>query len=570
MKEELIKYAISNGLSPFNDERSIVKSSGESIFKTRDAKSVFQKVINQISFNFVFKETSNLWSYFSFTDNFSIIRKRQEFFNSVIGFSCSFLNKIAEPRRKWKPRYEIVVVTEDEMTFVQLNKMGCTAILLVSDNDISDLERYDIIQVIDCNDFRIYLERLPQTVFIDSIENVYLERYLEMLSGWRDNFEVLTREKVSDEIRELIVFLSKLFDLMDNREGKITSEEEVEKILEDINERISLGIREMTITGEGLLNILGEGKMPPKIIEIVRKSIEDSGLPENLFNIKIPVTIDYEELDSQIKRQSANEFTNLAERVKKSADDLKRVPRVLERLSALLLLEDFCNGVSMWVGEGKVFPVISDNLHFSGAKNCFLTKASPISFQLDKFSRCSVLTGANSGGKTTLLEHIIQNIGLFQLGLPIDGEVHMPIFSEIYYFAKNKGSASKGAFETLLSQMAKIKPGEKTLILADEIEAVTEPGVAGKIISATIDFFIKKNCFLVIATHLGHEIKKTLPQMARIDGIEAKGLDENFNLIVDHNPVMGRLAHSTPELIVERMANFFDEEYFRHLQRSLK
>jgi dsDNA-specific endonuclease/ATPase MutS2 len=193
------------------------------------------------------------------------------------------------------------------------------------------------------------------------------------------------------------------------------------------------------------------------------------------------------------------------------------------------------------------------------SKNLFLDKPQAISFSLDDKSRCSILTGANSGGKTTLLEHIIQLIALQQVGLPVSGNVKMPIFTEIYYFAKNKGSASKGAFETILTQMSKIKTGEKTLILADEIESVTEPGVAGKIIAATADYFIRQGCFLVIATHLGKEIQNYLPALARIDGIEAKGLDENYELIVDHNPVIGRLANSTPELIIEKMAQTGDD-----------
>ncbi len=107
---------------------------------------------------------------------------------------------------------------------------------------------------------------------------------------------------------------------------------------------------------------------------------------------------------------------------------------------------------------------------------------------------------------------------------------------------------SKGAFETLLTQMSEIQPGEKTLILADEIEAVTEPGVAGEIIVSTAEYFIEKNCFLVIATHLGQEVKDLLPDKCRIDGIEARGLTENYELIVDHNPVLGKLANSTPEM----------------------
>jgi hypothetical protein len=69
---------------------------------------------------------------------------------------------------------------------------------------------------------------------------------------------------------------------------------------------------------------------------------------------------------------------------------------------------------------------------------------------------------------------------------------------------------------------------------------------------------------LIIATHLGHEIQNILPEKTRIDGIEAKGLDKDFNLIVDHNPVLGKLASSTPELIVERMANSQMKDYFIH------
>ena len=203
----------------------------------------------------------------------------------------------------------------------------------------------------------------------------------------------------------------------------------------------------------------------------------------------------------------------------------------------------------------------------------FLDDAQPISFILNDQSKCSILTGANSGGKTTLLEHLLQNITLFRMGLPVLGEFRCPVFDEVYYFAKTKGSTNKGAFETLLSQMSGIvrdDSDKKVLILADEIEAVTEPGVAGKIIGATAEYFIGKGCFLVLATHLGKEIAASLPSGARVDGIEATGLDEDFNLIVNHNPVLGRLASSTPELIVERMAGSFGGEYFEHLLGKIK
>ena len=570
MKEEIQKFISENKLSPFNDSKSFIKDSKNSIFKTRDAKKIHQKVLTKISSKFIFKETSNIWEFFNFTEEISEIIKRQEFFKTLSKKNGSFLEELENPRQKWKPRYDIIAVTEDESTFIQLNKLGCTTQLLVSENDVVDLERYDIVQVVDCEDFRILLERLPQTVFLDSLENVYLERYLEILSGWKDNFSILKKSEPSQEIKKILESLNPLFDLLENKEGKIISETEVEKILEEINEKISEKVKEMTISGEWVLKMFGEGKMPPEILDIVQNSIQESNFGEHIFNLQIPVTIDYQELEAQIKRQSATEFTNLAERVKKSSEELKQIPNLLDKLSTTLLLEDFCCGISQWIGEEKNYPTSSENFHLSNASNMFLKNAQPISFQLDSFNKCSILTGANSGGKTTLLEHLLQNISLFQLGLPINGEIHLPIFTEIYYFAKNKGSASKGAFETLLTQMSKIKPGKQTLILADEIEAVTEPGVAGKIISATADYFIKRNCFMVLATHLGQEIKKSLPNNARIDGIEAKGLDKNFNLIINHNPVLGRLAHSTPELIVEKMANSSDQDYFKYLYKFIK
>jgi dsDNA-specific endonuclease/ATPase MutS2 len=301
-------------------------------------------------------------------------------------------------------------------------------------------------------------------------------------------------------------------------------------------------------------------------------------MPEEIFNKSIPISLDEEELNKILKLQDSNEFVNMSERIKKNSASLKTLPEKLAKLENLLLVFDFYSGIFNFVNSLKNsnFPEFSlDNKEmflFEDSTNIFLDNAQPISFMLDSSNRCSILTGANSGGKTTLLEHAIQIISLFQLGLPVSGRVSLPIFTEIYYFAKNKGSISKGAFETLLTQMSKITPGKQTLILADEIESVTEPGVAGKILCATSEYFIKKNCFLIIATHLGQEIKEHLPEKARIDGIEAKGLDENFELIVNHNPVLGRLAHSTPELIVEKMAkssskNDYIEFVFERLRK---
>ena len=51
MKERLIQFIRENDLSPFNQYKSQLNLSNQSIFKTRDAKAVHNKVILKISQN---------------------------------------------------------------------------------------------------------------------------------------------------------------------------------------------------------------------------------------------------------------------------------------------------------------------------------------------------------------------------------------------------------------------------------------------------------------------------------------------------------------------------------------
>ncbi len=314
------------------------------------------------------------------------------------------------------------------------------------------------------------------------------------------------------------------------------------------------------------MSILNQNKLPAEIQEIKEQAILQSSIPEQIFNESLPISINESELEKYLRLIDAEEHTSVAEKIKKNSEKIIQIPKLLKELGNLLTLLDFTSRIPL---QGQ-FPQHSEGFYFENSENLLLENSQAISFHLDETSKCSILTGANSGGKTTLLENIIQLITIFQLGLPLKGIIKIPIFSEVYYFAKNKGETGKGAFENLLGQMDKIETGKKTLILADEIESVTEPGVAGAIICAACVFGVRKGCFLVVATHLGQEIQKNLPSNSRIDGIEAKGLDEYFELIVDHNPVLGKLASSTPELIIEKLASSKQTEYYRFLNDKVK
>ena len=571
MEKELINLIKEQNLNIFNKNRTIVRTSNHSIYKTKDAKEVHNSVLSNISKNFYFPETSNLFKFFSFTQSLDEIKKRQEFFSKVKEPSVNgFLKDLRVPKPNWKPPYSVLVVTEDGDIYNELKELNCPVKILISEQDIRDLESSDIVQVVGCEDYLRVLEQLPQSVFLNSTDEVYLERYVSLLSGWKENIEVLKGKNLGEEVGKLLEEIEHLLPLCVNfKLEKLTFEKLNEKI-EEMNDKVNEKIKSMSVSGNLLVSVLQGKELPKELKEIIQTEIKNSGINGNLFFETLPITLNQQEAERFLRNQDLDSFTSVAENIKKNSRELVKLPARLEALERELLLFDFISGTASWMQGKEFFPLISEDFFLTEAENIFLQNPQKVSFSLSGEDKCSILTGANSGGKTTLLEHIIQYLSCFQLGLSVSGEFRTPLFSEVYYFAKTKGSMNKGAFENLLTQMSSIEPGTKTLILADEIEAVTEPGVAGKMIAATAEYFLKKGCFLVIATHLGQEIAKSKPEGARIDGIEAKGLDEFNELIVDHNPILGRLASSTPELIVEKMAKVQGGDYFQHLYGWLK
>lgn len=568
MQKEIIEFIKERGLDPFSKEKSSLRMQTAGMFKTADAKTVYNKVITYVSNNFCFKETDNIWNLFPSTNDEKEIMKRQEFFRGLNVADGAFLKNLKVPRETWKPEYRSVVVTEDEKTLSKLKEMEIPCRFIVSDYDIEMLGDYDVVQMIDCETYGNRLLGMHNVTEINTVDEAYLERYLEELSAWKDNIAVMggfgseRMREISEKMKEMMGFIENV--------GVMIKSEDVEAKLTDMNKDLLEKIKGLTISGDSLFMILSGSSLPIEIKKVISDKIKESGFPEDIFLSSVPIKIDEEALDKHVKKQSAKKYGSFSERLTSRAGEIRNIPGMIEDLKAELLFFDFSFGVCEYIKECNSWPEISNELKIADSYNLFLNNAKAISFSLNDEYRCSILTGANSGGKTTLLEHVIQLFTLTELGLPTKGLVKMPAFSEVYYFAKNKGSVSKGAFETLLTQLASIKSNKDCLILADEIESVTEPGVAGRVVCASAEFFIQRYGYLIIATHLGHEIKNYLPVRARIDGIEAKGLDENFELIVDHNPVLGKLANSTPELIIERMANTSQEEYFDYLFGYLK
>jgi hypothetical protein len=231
--------------------------------------------------------------------------------------------------------------------------------------------------------------------------------------------------------------------------------------------------------------------------------------------------------------------------------------------------------------------LVDDGIAVRNARNLFVAgEVQPVSYAVGTHSlagdagvasadapptgdRVSVLTGANSGGKTTLLETICAVALLASMGLPVPAEAaEVGAFDRIV-FHRRHASFNAGVLEsTLKSVVPPLVEDGRTLMLVDEFEAITEPGRAADLLNGLVTLTVDRGALGVYVTHLAEDLSP-LPEAARIDGIFAEGLTGDLELRVDYQPRFGTIGKSTPEFIVSRLvANASDRGVragFEHL-----
>jgi len=165
----------------------------------------------------------------------------------------------------------------------------------------------------------------------------------------------------------------------------------------------------------------------------------------------------------------------------------------------------------------------------------------------------SVLTGANSGGKTTLLETLCQIVVLAHMGLPVPADEAEVSRVDAIVFHRRHASFNAGVLEsTLQTIVPPLTESNRTLMLVDEFEAITEPGSAADLLYGLVRLAVDAGAVGVYVTHLADDLEP-LPERARTDGIFARGLHDDLTLDVDYQPQFGTVGRSTPEFIVSRL-----------------
>ena len=385
----------------------------------------------------------------------------------------------------------------------------------------------------------------------------------------RDLLDEMANEADAEKIAEV---RDKLWPTAKTLEKKI--HEEVDEAMKNVK---------LDLSGSDMLEALADAaSLQRKLAQQTSNSIEqaiesatdeiakllgEAGVrcPRNIFKSEWPTKVDrnvLDGIDSQLeelyKTTQSDRLISLARRLA----PLKK--RCEESLRKLIELDQWLT-IGRWANSvGAVMPVICNHgISVKSGRHLLIDGvADPVDYGMgecagkDDNQSVALLTGANSGGKTTMLELLAHCTILAHMGLPVPAQsAKVGRIESIHVLAKAGGTQSAGALEQTLLQLAEVvSNNDSKLILADELEAITEPGAGARIIAGMLEAAESHDstCMLLV-THLAPAIIDAAGKDLRTDGIEARGLDEHLELIVDRTPRRNYLAKSTPELIVRRL-----------------
>ena len=489
------------------------------------------------------------------------------------------LKELEEPKAEYDASKVILVESEEDNSY--LTDLGLNQyypILTASDSPLlrEELMNYDLI-------FYVYsqgildFEGMANLVMINIDENDYEIVPEKIINFFLQNQDTFQRVHEIQKIRNKESVLGDIIPILDELnivdKQEVDIDEVVNSLKHDMDEELEMSIKNIDLEGDEILNLLNNN-FPPKISKIFdeiiskRKEIikERTGIDFDPYLRKYPIEIDEAEVERVKLERSSKKENDIFDIKKSAAIQLNSIKQKAIKEVEDVIKFDYEFTLGSFAYEYELTePEFSDEIKLKGALHLDLSlkkdneNIQKIDYELTKNENIALLTGANSGGKTTLLETLTQISIMAQMGLPVNAEhCEIKLFDEIYHFSK-KRSLDAGAFESFLNVFIPIVTTKsEKLVLLDELEGITELEAAVKIISTFIDMIKESNSYGIIVTHMARELMNYTD--VRVDGIEAKGLDENYNLIVDRTPKMNFLAKSTPELILKRIYEKSDDE----------
>ncbi|WP_135664713.1 MutS-related protein [Halorhabdus rudnickae] len=373
--------------------------------------------------------------------------------------------------------------------------------------------------------------------------------------------------------------LERLQTAVDDLEAVVSEAESV------ANDRLRAAIEQQDVTIEGadLLSLVERGAGVDEVlsrelaaeyddaVEAAREHVIETLSLRDVADVARRVVPDEptfpvereETVVSRLREELTTARDRRAERLKTElADDLAAMRGPAEQLVEAALELDVELAIARFGAdfEATMPDLDGDGIAIEGGRSPLLDVAfdavDPVDYEVDGVR---LLSGVNSGGKTSTLDLLALVVILAHMGLPVPAErARVGRIDALHYHAKTQGTLDAGAFESTLRSFGELvteaaSDGE-TLVLVDELESITEPGASAKIMAGILEALAERDQTAVFVSHLAREIRATADREIGVDGIQALGLEDG-ELQVDRTPRTDTLARSTPELIVEKLAD---------------
>ena len=492
-----------------------------------------------------------------------------------------FLKTLAETKfaKAEAERTILVAVVNEEEKSLFIRRFGSHVRIEVADSDAKVRElmakEAHILATLDFAD-RGVTKISPVSPAVDVCPQAVIDYYVErgpVLRSFLKMMELLGEPSMFPDLKNESEPIRASIRLLDGlQEVPLSLEDQLLGVEEDVNDEVKRlrsrggGADELRqFIEDRLLDLENRLDLERDESELLREAAyEVQSIPFAFSSSRIRL------LRARFDRRRAQEryarLRNLAQILEENHNAVERVVQRVFEFDALLSIARFA------VEYRLSIPHLNNGsgIGFEGGRNPFLVQdqlrglvqVEPVSYSVGEVGvslfgaetqPLVLLTGANSGGKTTLLETLATVHVLALLGLPVPAERADVPFVPMYLFRRRtarKVGSLEYAIRVLRPVISRRSP---KLLLMDEFEALTEPGALGRIIASLLND-LPKGSLTLFVTHLAREILPYLRAPVRVDGIEAKGIDDKGNLIVDRQPVFNHLGTSTPELILGKLA----------------
>ena len=294
------------------------------------------------------------------------------------------------------------IITATDSPLLQEEMMNYDLVFYVYSQGMLDFEGMPnvIMCSIDDKDYEI----VPEKIINFFIQNK------ELFSRVHEIQKIRNKDSILGEIMPIIDELN----IIDKREVDI--EELVFSLKDEMDTELEKSIKQVDLEGDEILNLLNNN-FPPKISKIFdeiiskRKDIikDKTGMSFDPYLRTYPIQIDEREIQRVTLEQSSKKENDIFDIKKNAAIELNSIKQkaIAEVEDAIRFDYEFSLG-SFAYEYGLCRPEFGEEIKLKGALHLELAlkkdkeHIQKVDYQLTKDENVALLTGANSGGKTTL------------------------------------------------------------------------------------------------------------------------------------------------------------------------